>query len=68
MLTLVPGGMLGSGYGMPSSWEVLRGVGDGAGEVWGEQRQLLTGDKWLPINTCQGARKRWVDYPPHSMR
>lgn len=26
----VPGGMLGSGYGMPSSRELLRGVGDGA--------------------------------------
>lgn len=35
VLTLVPGGMPGSGYGMPSSWEVLRGVGDGAGKVWG---------------------------------
>lgn len=37
-------------------------------QVWEEERQLPTGDEWLPINTCQGARKRWVDYPPHSMR
>lgn len=37
-------------------------------ELWEEERQLPTGDEWLPINTCQGARKRWVDYPPHSMR
>lgn len=64
----VPGGMPGSGYRIPSSREPLHGVGDGAGEVWGEERPLPTGDEWLPINTCQGARKRWVDYPPRSMR
>lgn len=68
VLAPVPSGMLGSGYGMPSSRELLHGVGDGAGEVWGEERQLLMGNEWLPINTCQGVRKRWVDYPPHSMR
>lgn len=48
--------------------ELLRGVVDQAGEVWGEEQPLPPGDEWLPINTCQGARKRWVDYPAHSMR
>lgn len=45
----------------PRCWGWSREVGE-------EERQLPTGDEWLPINTCQGARKRWVDYPPHSMR
>lgn len=40
----------------------------GTGELWGAQRQLPPGDERLPINTCHGARKRWVDYPPRSMR
>lgn len=66
MPALVAGGMPGDG--VSSSRELLRGAGYGAGEVWGEERQLPTGDEWLPINTCQGARKGWVDYPPHSMR
>lgn len=67
VLAPVPSGVPGSTYGMlllgsaPWCW-------GGAEEVWGEEQQLPAGDEWLPINTCQGTRKKWVDYPPHSMR